>query len=145
MHARLSADDPGGGQPPIAIGQHPTLSFRYDPVAKIIRITGIGAWTVDYVDVHFAELAVLIERVREQNGEVLALVDLSRAPAQSDEVAERINRATAQLYHARDRIALIVQSFLLKAQMKRAAWHSNTAIFVSANAAETWLCAHRAG
>ncbi len=145
MHARLSTDDPEGCQSPIAIGQRPTLSFRYDPVAKIIRITGIGAWTVDYVDVHFAELAVLIDRVREQNGEVLALVDLSRAPVQSDEVAERINRATAQLYGARDRIALIVQSFLLKTQMKRAAWKSNTAIFVSANAAETWLCAHRTG
>ncbi len=145
MHARLSTDDADACRSPMAIGQRPTLSFRYDPVAKIIRITGIGAWTLDYVDVHFAELAVLIDRVRDQNGEVLALVDLSRAPVQSDEVAERINRATAQLYGARDRIALIVQSFLLKAQMKRAAWKSNTAIFVSANAAETWLCAHRAG
>ncbi len=145
MHARLSTDDPGACEAPIAIGQRPTLSFRDDPVAKIIGITGVGAWTVDYVDVHFAELAVLIGRVREQNGEVLALVDFSRTPAQSDEVAERIHAATAQLYTGRDRVALIVQSFLLKAQMKRAAWQANTAIFVSANAAETWLCAHRAG
>ncbi|HSI18012.1 MAG TPA: hypothetical protein VK980_09595 [Sphingomonas sp.] len=143
MHARLSADDPAGCQSPTAIGERPTLGFRYDPVAKIIRVTGVGAWTVDYVDVHFAELAVLIDRVRAQNGEVLALIDLSRAPVQSDEVAERIHSATARLYTARDRIALIVQSFLLKAQMKRATWQANTAIFVSPNAAETWLCAHR--
>jgi len=144
MHARLSADHPEACQAPLAIGHHPTLSFRYDPVAKIIRITGVGAWSVDYVDVHFAELAVLIDRVRGQHGEVLALVDLSRAPVQSDKVAERIHRATAQLYTPRDRIALIVQSFLLKAQMKRATWQANTAIFVSPHAAETWLCAHRA-
>jgi hypothetical protein len=143
MHARLSADHPDACQAPLEIGQRPTLSSRYDPVAKIIRITGIGAWTVDYVDVHFAELAVLIDRVRSQHGEVLALVDLSRAPVQSDEVAARIHSATARLYTARDRIALIVQSFLLKAQMKRATWQANAAIFVSPNAAETWLCAHR--
>ena len=142
MHARLSAHQPDA-QPHAAIGVRPLLSFRYDLVAKIIRITGVGMWTVDYIDVHFAELALLIERVRAQHGEVLALVDLSRAPVQPAEVAARIHDATKRLYRANDRVALIVQSFLLKAQMKRVTWEENTAIFVSPHAAETWLCAHR--
>ena len=145
MHARLSAQHPDVHQAPAATALRPLLSFRYDSVARIIRITGVGMWTVDYIDVHFAELALLIERVRAQHGEVLALVDLSRAPVQTPEVADRIHRATARLYGADDRIALIVQSFLLKAQMKRVTWEANTAIFVSPHAAETWLCAHRAG
>lgn len=143
MHARLSTDSLEIYQVPVAIGQRPTLSFRFDAVARIIRVTGIGAWTPDYTDAHFAELADMIDRVRGQVGEVLALVDLSRAPVQSAEVAARINLATRQLYGGRDRVALVVQSFLLKAQMKRATWKSNTAIFVSAHAAETWLRAHR--
>jgi hypothetical protein len=145
MHARLSPDDRDAHQADTAIALRPMLSFRYDLAAKIIRITGAGMWTIDYVDVHFAELAVLIDRVRTQNGEVLALVDLSRALVQTAEVAERIHRATARLYGAGDRVALVVQSFLLKAQMKRVTWKENTAIFVSPHAAETWLGAHRAG
>ncbi len=145
MHAGLSAQQAPAYQPPIAIGVRPSLTFRYDHVARIIRITGVGMWTVDYIDVHFAELALLIDRVRARNGEVLALVDLSRAPVQSAEVAKRMHAAIGRLYGPGDRIALTVQSCLLKAQMKQVSWKENTAIFVSANAAETWLCAHRQG
>ncbi|MFA5964097.1 MAG: hypothetical protein WC804_08780 [Sphingomonas sp.] len=143
MHAMLPTDHPGADRASTATELRPLLSFSYDAAAKIIRITGVGKWTVDYVDVHFAELAVLIDRVRAQHGAVLALVDLSRAPVQSAEVAERIHQATGQLYGPEDRVAMVVQSFLLKAQMKRAAWKANAAIFVSPFAAMTWLCAHR--
>jgi hypothetical protein len=145
MHARLSEQHPDTQQAPMVAGPRPLLTFRYDPVAKIIRIAGVGICTVDDIDVHFAELALLIERVRAQNGEVLALVDMARAPVQSAEVAERIQHATGRLYRPGDRIALIVQSFLLKAQMRSVTWEGNTAIFVSPHAAETWLCALRAG
>lgn len=143
MHAMLPTDCPGAPQVSTTGELRPLLSFSYDVAAKIIRITGVGKWTVDYVDVHFAELAVLIDRVRQQNGEVLALVDLSRAPVQSAEVAARIHEATGRLYGPGDRIAMIVPSFLLKAQMKSVTWKDNAAIFVSPFAAMTWLCAHR--
>jgi len=144
MHARLPAHHP----PALAdapIGQRPQLAFRYDLATRIIRVTGTETWTLDDIDVHFAELAVLIDRVRAQNGVVSALVDLSRAPAQSPEVVARIHHATGRLYRPADRVALVVPSFPLKAELERLAWHDNTAIFVAAPAAESWLSATPSG
>jgi hypothetical protein len=141
MNARLP--EPGADATHAAMVAPPSLTIHYDDAAKIIRVVGCGMWTVEYIDAHFAALGQLARRIRAQDGAVFVLVDLSRAPVQTAEVAKHIHAGTERLFGAADRIALIVQSSLVKSQMKRVSWSENTAVFVSPDAAETWLFAHR--
>ena len=119
-----------------------TLTIAIDGERGILRVVGIGSWTPAQADDHFRELRRAAERLRENGGSLLVLVDLSTANVQSDATAARIRSHTDALYAPGDRIAVIVGSCLAKMQMRRTVDLSCHEIFISPNAAMTWLTAY---
>jgi hypothetical protein len=114
-----------------------------DDLMGIVRVIGTGVWTPAYVDAHFVELRAHIDAIRDRGDDVLVLVDLSGSDVQPAATAERIKANTDDLYRPGDRIAVVVGSCLAKMQMRRTVNPSFNEVFVSANAALTWLMAYR--
>jgi hypothetical protein len=123
------------------VPQDGRLSISLPDDQGIIKIQGHGLWSLDYLNQHFRELDAIIAQARRWNPDVLALVDLREAPVQSPEVAESINANTRRVYRDQDRIAIVVQSSLVKLQMKRVVDCAHVQIFISVSAAYTWLTA----
>lgn len=108
----------------------------------IVRLVGHGAWSVEYMNRHFRELDPVVATARMRMRNVMVLADLRDAPIQSPDVAEMINIGTRRLYRDGDRIAIVVQSSLVKLQMKRIVDCAQVQIFISVAAACTWLMAY---
>ncbi len=70
------------------------------------------------------------------------LVDLRKSPVQSVETAGRIKAATSRIYKPGDRIAIVVQSSLVKTQMRQVVDVTTVELFISIDAAEMWLLAY---
>jgi len=120
------------------IGPEGVISF-FD-YGQYIAVQGTGCWSPEYLDAHFADLAGLLGR-RRRDRQVLVLVDLTRAGVQSDETAERIRYWTANLYRQSDRVAIVLASSMLKAQMRRYVMVADRELFLSRTAALAWLLA----
>ena len=118
------------------------MTATYDESRGIVHVVGRGQWTVPQVREHFAELDVLVRRLRLRSLPVMALIDLRESSIQSQEVTDCIASSSGAIYQESDRVAIIVQSSLMKMQMKRASHAPNTEIFISPSAAETWLTAY---
>lgn len=130
-----------GGWSPQAV-QDGRLSIALPDDQGIVKLHGSGVWSLDYLNQHFRELDAVIAQARRRNPNVLVLVDLRDAPVQSPEVAECINANTRRVYRNHDRIAIVVQSSLVKLQMKRVVDCAHVQIFISVAAAYTWLTAY---
>lgn len=111
---------------------------------KVIVVDTRGIPNVAGVDRHFAALARTAEAIRAETGEPLhVIVALHDRPVSDDHLAERVRHWTRQIYRPDDRVAFIVASNLLKQQRRAMPHAANREIFVSADAARTWLLAHR--
>lgn len=115
-------------------------TIRFFDNGQYVAVHGAGYWTPAYVDTHFAELGELLARVRRQK-HVRVLVDLTQAAVQGEESAQRVSHWTARLYREGDRVAIVLASSLLKAQMRRVAIIADRELFLSRTAAMTWLLA----
>lgn len=91
------------------------------------------------MDAHFDKLDRHLIQARRLRGHAKVIVDLRKAPVQSPDVAERIRIRTQHLYAADDRVAVIVDTPLLKMQMRRATGCDHIQNFISVEAAESWL------
>jgi len=124
---------------PVSAASESALRAWFDAAQGIIRVVGTGHWTVPLVRSHFRELGRLVESMRRDTGQVLVLVDLSRAAVQDDDVAAEVHAGVQRVYAPQDRVALIVRSSLVKAQMRRVARIETSQVFLSGHAAQTWL------
>jgi hypothetical protein len=115
------------------------LVIEVDPVGGLVRVTGRGFWTRIYAEQHFSRLDMVLRGIRMAGLKVRVLVDLREAVVQPADTAERISRATGELYRPEDRIAIVVGSSLAKMQMRRTVRAANHDFFVSPSAAELWL------
>ncbi|WP_066658609.1 hypothetical protein [Sphingomonas sp. CCH9-E2] len=106
----------------------------------IIRIRCIGLRLGDEVDRYLAVLGPIVADMRACHGRVRVLADLRNAPIRTQEAADKMRAGNLRLYRTGDRIALIVESSLLKMQLRRTLVEFQN-IFVSPNAAETWVTA----
>jgi len=120
------------------------FEIRHDEDLEIIRVSGVGVQRVEDVDRYLAELGRSIAAMRARRGPIRLLADLRHSPVRSQPVAERLRLGNLTLYRAGDRVALLVESSLMKMQLRRNLVPEYQAIFMSANAAETWLTAHDA-
>lgn len=107
---------------------------------KILRINQVGVRTLGEVDRYLAVLGDVVRDTRLRFGRVRVLADLRNAPLRTQEAAERMRMGNLALYRPGDRVALIVESSLLKMQLRRTLVEYQN-IFLSPNAAETWLTA----
>ncbi|MDO7841319.1 hypothetical protein [Sphingomonas immobilis] len=118
------------------------LTIDFDRASGITVVTGIGSWTPAYVDAHFAELRRQIEAQRLLGIAVQVVVDLRDADIQPQGTSERIAANAASSYREGDRVALVVSSSLAKMHMRRCAARRDFELFLSYNAALTWLTAY---
>ncbi|HEX7782779.1 MAG TPA: hypothetical protein VF509_08225 [Sphingobium sp.] len=112
---------------------------KLNPATGVIQVVGSGFWTPQDVDRHFGKLGDVVRSVRQSGRQIRVLVNLSGVPPQSLETVERIGVASARIYAKEDRIAIIVDSSLAKMQMRRVVREAQHQIFLSPNAAMTWL------
>lgn len=111
-----------------------------DDRLKIVRIDRIGVQQLADVDRYLAVLGDVVRDVRLRFGRVRVLADLRNSPVRTQEAAERMRLGNLALYRPGDRVALIVESSLLKMQLRRTLVEYQN-IFLSPHAAETWLTA----
>ena len=119
-----------------------TISHSFDRETGIITIVGEGVYTFIQAQEHFAALAALVSSVRSKRGRVKVLIDTARSAVQPANVAEKIEKSIRSLYTPQDRVALIVASTLHKVQMRRIADPKIIHLFISRDAALTWLRAY---
>jgi hypothetical protein len=106
-----------------------------------VRITAQGSWLAEEIDRHFVALDNQLRAIRASGGRARVLVDLRQAPVQADETAARLQRWTGRIYAAEDKVAILVGSSLLKAQMRQLPMAARRELFLSEGAALQWLAA----
>lgn len=111
-----------------------------DDRLKILRINRVAVQQLADVDRYLAVLGDIVRDARLRFGRVRVLADLRNSPIRTQEAAERMRMGNLALYRTGDRVALIVESSLLKMQLRRTLVEYQN-IFLSPNAAETWLTA----
>lgn len=107
----------------------------------ILRVTGRGLWTIKDIDDHFIQLKRALDTARRSRGAATVFVDLQDAVVQTDAVAARLGWWTTRSYRTQDRVAIVLASSLLKAQMRRVPMAATRELFLSPMAALTWLTA----
>ena len=111
-----------------------------DDRLKILRINRVAVQHVEEVDRYLSVIGEIVRDARLRFGRVRVLADLRNSPIRTQEAAERLRMGNLALYRSGDRVALIVESSLLKMQLRRTLVEYQN-IFLSPNAAETWLTA----
>ena len=111
-----------------------------DDRLKILRINRVAVQQLPDVDRYLAVLGDIVRDARLRFSRVRVLADLRNSPIRTQEAAERMRMGNLALYRTGDRVALIVESSLLKMQLRRTLVEYQN-IFLSPHAAETWLTA----
>lgn len=111
-----------------------------DDRVRILRINSVAVQQLADVDRYLAILGDVVRDARLRFGKVRILADLRNSPIRTQEAAERMRTGNLALYRDGDRVALIVESSLLKMQLRRTLVEYQN-IFLSPSAAETWLTA----
>ncbi|MFL9842250.1 hypothetical protein ABS767_14870 [Sphingomonas sp. ST-64] len=111
-----------------------------DEESGVLRISAVGMQHADQVGRYLDVLERIVQETRARFGRIRVLSDLRNAPVRTQEAADRMREGNLRLYRSGDRVALIVETSLLKMQLRRTLIDCQN-IFVSPNAAETWLMA----
>ena len=111
-----------------------------DDRVRILRINSVAVQQLADVDRYLTILGDVVRDARLRFGKVRVLADLRNSPIRTQESAERMRTGNLALYRDGDRVALIVESSLLKMQLRRTLVEYQN-IFLSPSAAETWLTA----
>lgn len=130
----------GGVQGRVVAAMPGQYEIVRDDRLAVIRTRCVGLKLGEEVDRYLAVLEPIVADMRACHGRVRVLADLRNAPIRTQEAADKMRAGNLRLYRAGDRIALIVESSLLKMQLRRTLIASQN-IFVSPNAAETWVTA----
>lgn len=110
-----------------------------EPGSGLIRIVGRGQWSEAQVAVHFTALRNLLQQRRATGEPVRVMIDLRESDVQDLTIMDRISDARATLYTPQERVATIVESSTLRAQLKTGDTRENRAFFLSPTAARIWL------
>jgi hypothetical protein len=111
-----------------------------DDRVRIVRVNSVAVQQLADVDRYLTILGDVVRDARLRFGKVRVLADLRNSPIRTQEAAERMRTGNLALYRDGDRVALIVESSLLKMQLRRTLVEYQN-IFLSPSAAETWLTA----
>lgn len=119
------------------------LHVRKDAPLGIIHVFGNGDWPSAVV----GEALDTVQRLRQDHAErgeiALILIDMRRAKVDQSQLAARIMHEAQHSDHGCHRIAVLVDSSLIKMEMKQAAPYLSAEFFLSPHAATTWLTAYR--
>lgn len=110
-----------------------------EPGSGVIRVMGRGQWSKAQVGLHFTALRNLLEQRRATGEPVRVMIDLRESDVQDMDTMDSISSARANLYTPQERVATIVESSTLRAQLKTGETRENRAFFLSPTAARIWL------
>ena len=114
------------------------LSLRRCDDRGIISIWGWGTWSPDYAERHYGELARHVDETRTAGLPVRILFNLQKSAALPDTVARMCTMADA-IFVPGDRLALVVESSTVKAQLRQMLDRIGINLFISETAAVMWL------
>ena len=119
----------------------PETKFRVvtDPITRIVRVACSGFWLHDEARLYLGQIADEVEAIRVHERNVRVLVDNRHAAVQTFEVIGEVSSGLSQIYKPADRLAIVVESVLLKRQMERLPAVAITRIFAALKEAEDWL------
>lgn len=114
--------------------------FNFDQDGGILEVRARGVWTPETVMRYRSDLAVEAVAARAQAGRLKLLFNAVEFSVQPQDAADKIQLVERVAIEPGDRVAVLLASSLLKLQARRVfeGW-SNLDLFVSENAARTWL------
>ena len=114
--------------------------FNFDQDGGILEVRARGVWTPETVMRYRSDLAVEAVAARAQAGRLKLLFNAVEFSVQPQDAAEKIQLVERVAIEPGDSVAVLLASSLLKLQARRVfeGW-SNLDLFVSENAARTWL------
>ena len=108
----------------------------------VIHVSGSGRWTKARSDTHSRELRALVEDCRARGLDIRVLCDLRAMAVDCADLLEHSGRSSRKIYRPKDRIAILVKTSLAKMQLRRGDSIGNVEMFLSTDAAKTWLNAY---
>ena len=121
----------------------PAYAIREDEPKGIVRMMVEGFFDRQTLTLHFADCAKVVARWRASGRPIRVLMDAHNLQPHSAENQAFVMQSFERIYFPGDRVAIMVNSSLVKMQMRRTHAHGNIiAFFVSESAASTWLMAH---
>lgn len=118
------------------------FSVVTDPVTEAVHVECSGFWSLEEAKRYLDQIAEAIGEARSRNSRVRVLVDCRKASVQALELINELSDMISRAYKPEDRLAIVVESQLLKRQMDRLPTVAVTRIFaslVSLELATDWL------
>lgn len=115
-----------------------------DNFSGTLRIMGAGSWNAADADRYFDVQRKLIATARARFGSLKAFFDVRDWVVDSPMAALQFQAINAELHHPDDRIVAVVRASVEKQHPRTALSVGNREVFLSVNAAETWLQAYSA-
>ena len=120
------------------------FKFQLD-TSDLLVVETSGFWTVAEADDYISQLSKHLDMMRRRRGYSLALVDGREAQVQTPEVMSRMADIQSILISTpRDRAAYVVVNSIAKLQAQRLSKSEQLKVFLSPEAAKTWLNAYEA-
>lgn len=115
------------------------FNFAFDQHTGILRVEVVGGWTMPEVERYAREAGPQFTAARKKAGHLRLLIDLMATEVLSQAIIEPLAKAGMQYSRADDRVALVVNSTLMKMQMKRMMGDLPNPIFLVREEAAAWL------
>jgi hypothetical protein len=142
-HDFMSHDPlPGFADAPSQTRHDGTIVNYFDENLQLICLTTIGLCTAEQIDEWAIAFVAMVAEMRASVGRVRVLVDRRRSRTASAAMVEQVRIHCADAIRPEDRVAVLVESSLAKVNVKRVLDEQTHMVFVSENAAMTWLTAH---
>jgi hypothetical protein len=109
---------------------------------RVLRIEARGIWDIAVAEAYVGDVTSMIAELRRRQPQLRAIVDRSDAPIFEAGVPESLMATYAAILQDGDRIAMVVESSLVKGQIRRLAGREETQTFLSISAARTWVLAY---
>lgn len=117
-------------------------TFDFDEPTRSLRISSHGTWTLEQAELYEHAFRSNLLAARERFGCARVLVD-GRAAATNDVAVSRLLGSLGALFNQPgDRLAIVTPSSLRKQQAVREGLPDTIMVFISADAATTWLFAY---
>ncbi len=115
--------------------------YKLSSTGDVIHAEVNGFWSLGDVANYLRHLSRMIATMRSEYRRARVIVDARQLPVQSADVIKTF-KAANDLFLEGDRVAIIVASSLLKMQLSRSIEGYETKVFISIDAAKTWLNAY---
>ncbi len=119
---------------------NPKHSVHEDAQSGVVRVAVSGFFDIPTLEVHFAQLRIIVRRLRSQSRPIRTLVDAVHMLPHAPPAQKYVESQNAAIYRDGDKLAVLVSSSLVKMQMRRA--FTDKALmefFISERAALLWL------